>query len=182
MPVFQVDIEKQLGLEFWTNVYYVRGVDLAEAVTAGQVLANMEVQIHKPAVTITRFRTRTTTVGDEVYNTTTVGLIGEASAAGDYLPLFNTYNAVLSTPQGRPSRKYYRLPVSEGEQASGLWIQGAAVNIAVSIDAARIQLQSAGTPWVDLDDQPILIVGYDRSVGMRQLRRGSRRRSTPVLP
>ena len=182
MPLFQLDIEKQLGNEFWTNVYYLNApTGLPEAVTNAQSVITVERNIHKTIVTFTRARVRTAVEGDELYTIIPLGLAGLATLSGDYIPLFNTVNAILAPGAGRPSRKYYRTPVGEGEQVNG--VLASTVVTAINTQLARLlpggDLEAGLN---DVDGQQIISSAVVSAVGMHQLRRGSRRRATPVLP
>lgn len=84
-----------------------------------------------------------------------------------------------TTGFGRPSRKYFRLPVYESDQSSGL-LEPILVNF---IDTTITAVINDGGPNLcDLQGQLLTNVAVFGNVSMRQLRRGSKRRATPVLP
>lgn len=182
MPSYQVDIEKRLGEEYWTNVYYVFSDTLTDAdAAAGEILA-YEQNMHLDIVTFTKLRVRTQVEGDEVYISRPVAVNGERPTVGEYLPLFNVCRVDLGTTSGRPSRKFYRLPLLEGDQQNGQLV-GSLVSIVDSnLQGLSLALEGLVSSWVDVDGQQIVAIAVFPDVGMRQLRRGSRRRTTPILP
>lgn len=183
MPVFKVDIEKQLGGEFWTNVYYVQTDTLGDGVTAGEAIVTAERSFHYGLVLFTKMRVSTAVSGDEDYVTVPLTGQGGADAGGAaLLPLFNTVNAVLQAVAGRPSRKYYRgcLTVNNINQA-GI-IESRRAQIEAALDPLASSLGTSGAGLVDVDGQDIVSIAVLTPVGMHQLRRGTRRRQTPVLP
>lgn len=176
MPIFKVDIEKSLEGEYWTNRYLVLADDLATAVIHAQDIKSVERNIHATEVLFTKYRVSDTSVGTDVYVTFPVNDNGLSSHSSPLLPLFNVLRVDMVVPVGRPSRKYYRGILSEGSSTFN------------TIDSGS--LGGYNTALLDLLDLPIcdpqgsLITGYIAwpSVGMRQLRRGTRRRATPVIP
>lgn len=177
MAIFQVTIQKNIGTEYWTNDYYVNTADLDAAEAAAREIVAAEYRIHMETVQFGTVRIRTTIEGDEVYRNIFVPSNGQRPY-NEYLPLFNVFTAVLSPAEGRPSIKYLRGPVGKPDTVNG------GVVTAVStgpFDLYRNQLEAIES-LCDVDGQPILSVQLKPQVGMRQLRRGSKRRSQPVLP
>lgn len=177
MAVWKIDIEKQLGTEFWTNVYHVEQSGQLAAASAGQLIANQEQNLHHPAVTVTRMRVSLAGEGNEgtIYP---LNLPGEGND-GQYLPLFNVLRVDFGVASGRPSRKYYRLPVVETVVENGSFTTAYLSAIQVYLDALLAPVNQINL--CDVDGQVIVSAAPFRPVGMRQLRRGSRRRTQPVL-
>jgi len=177
MALYQVDIEKQLDTEFWTNVYHVDVTDLSNAIGAGTTLVNIERTIHLDAVTFTKFRVRPYPSSGNTGTIVPVGELGQNTGQGAYIPLWNTLNVVFGVATGRPSRKYLKLPIPEASQTNGTFIQA-------FLDDWQEQYADAMQALdflVDVDGQNILTVRVQPKVGMRQLRRGSKRRLQPII-
>lgn len=181
MALFQIDVEKRLVNEFWTNVYYADATSLDQCRDLIGLISVREKAIHGNNVDFVRGRARTKAQGDDIYAIVPIGGFGTRPAA-TFLPLFNTFNVVMTTEVGRPSRKYYRPPVGEGDQDNGILLAGTVTLVNNQIGALIEDFQTAGATWVDIDGQPIVSVACSSIVGMRQLRRGSKRRARPVLP
>lgn len=182
MPVFQIDIEKQFGTEFWTNVWHVRAPSIGDAVPAANEIKDYERGIHKSYVTFTKGRVRTAVKGDDVYSTLVYNQPGLVANTDSYLPLFNIVRVDLQAEQERPSRKYFRLPLAENDQANSLLAGSVTSSVNAGMAGLIAALQGLGTPLVDVDDQLIISATTALSVGMHQLRRGSKRRQQPILP
>lgn len=182
MPVFQIDVEKTLGGEFWTNVYYVQAGNLAQAVAAAQDVALMERSFHYSYVLFTKARVRTTVEGDFVYETVPINEFGQVDPLGSpHLPLFNVLRADFQVGGSRPSRKYYKLPILENNQNNGLIDPGLSADVATKLNARLEALATAGTPLCDPQGQILQAATTFRNVGMRQLRRGSKRKLKPII-
>lgn len=175
MAQFQVDIEKRLGSEFWSNVYHVWATDLAGAQFMGNAIVAAERTFHASTVTFTRFRASSIAVGDGIYTITPVGLTGQRNPGAALLPLFNTLRFDFNAATGRPSRKYYRGVLTEND------IEGDAVNTAAFVagsneiaDLFQTDPMTAGI----IDPQQEIFTGLVvwPFVQMRQLRRSRRRR------
>jgi hypothetical protein len=114
-----------------------------------------------------------------------VGVQGTTEASGVsgtletqvYLPLFNVMRVDLSPAMGRPSRKFYRIPVPESAQDNGQFVAG----WTSGINGNFIPQLLAVNGLCDESGNDIVTIGMSPTVGMRQLRRGSRRRTQPVL-
>jgi hypothetical protein len=177
-PYWQVDIQKRLGNEFWTNVYHVAELSQAAAAAVAQgIVTQLEQPLHTADVQFVSFRVRPFPGPSEgtIYPLNVVG----GQPAGEYLPLFNVARVDFPAPTGRPSRKFYRLPIKEGEQANGTFTgsiltayQGVINNFFASPISDNL---------IDVDGQILSSGILLASVGMRQLRRGSKRRLLPVI-
>lgn len=173
--IWQIDIQKNLGTEWWTNVYFSNASSLAAAKTVGDNLVSLEKLIHGNVVSFTQMRVRPYPSGGQqgtVFQLTGVGAVG----VGDYLPLFNVARVTLTVAAGRPSRKYYRLPVGEADQAGGVWTTPKLTSLNTSL--AGLVTTSNVT---DESGNVFISATVVPNVGMRQLRRGSKRKVTPVI-
>jgi hypothetical protein len=173
-----IDVEKELLGEYWTNRYIVVAPDLAGATAAGLSIATMERAFHKTPVLFTKMRASDGQTGTDIYSVQNLNYFGQQAANGEHLALFNVMRVDFNVSGGgRPSRKYYRCPIGEGEQASGKFLIEFLNGIAPSIQALV-----DFTPYVDVDGQPIVSGSVYPNVGMRQLRRGSKRATPPPNP
>lgn len=178
MPVFKVDVEKQLGTEFWTNVYYVDTPSLTDALLPMADIVVAERNITSNQVMFTKARVSDLVPGTDQFITTPLNQPGNVATEGTLLPLFNVLRVDLGVGVGRPSRKYLRGVLHE-----------AAVNFNTIEAASYASFQTAYADnlelieeLVDVDGQPIIDVTVNNQVGMRQLRRGSRRATQPIIP
>lgn len=178
MPIFQVDIQKNLDTEYWTNVYHVQAADRAEAATIADDILSAERSIHQTRVVFPSMRIAPYP-GPSEGTIVVVGLTGGAPN-DPYLPLFNVLRVDFSTPVGRPSRKYYRIPIPESVQENGVLSTSFQTDFSTAYNLAMAPLY--GGQLVDVDGQPLTFGRLIPNVGMRQLRRGSKRRLEPVIP
>lgn len=174
MPVFQVDVQKRLVAEYWTNRYFVSDDTIAGASLVAEDIADAERLFHGNAVEFVSVRTSTVAEGDDTYVTTPLFGFGELTLT-DYLPLWNVIRVLFGGTGGRPYYKLYRGCLDEsnvlGSVLSAPLIT--AVNSACAVFSGVVttglgELLATGT--------------VDPRVRMRQLRRGKRKRTTPVLP
>jgi hypothetical protein len=176
MAVWQVDIQKQLGTEYWTNVYHVNVPSQAAAVTEAQTIIYAERQLSMDNVTFVNYRVRPFPAGGTPGTVYPIGQAG-LSASADYLPLWNTVNVIFTVGQGRPSRKYLKLPIPEVAQSNGIisstYLASWGTAYSAALEGMANLCDSQGNPFLD--------VGILVNVGMRQLRRGSKRKLLPVI-
>ena len=101
-----------------------------------------------------------------------------ARTAVDSLPLFNVWRVDFAVAVGRPNRKYLRGPIAEGDQASGLISPSITSTI---LTTNYINPLLALGVLVDTQGNSVTSGNAWPYVGMRQLRRGSKRKTTPVI-
>lgn len=179
IPVAQVDIQKVFGNEYWTNRYLIDlAVGTTEAETLALAIANAERGMYYSTVRIDKIRIATLTPEDNVFQTWNPNLVGARQGAGVVLlPLFNVVRIDFGAGLGRPSRKYLRGALAEID------IEGNVLG-STFIDVFAEPYAQAISDLVGIvDPQGSDLNGFSiaTAVGMRQLRRGSRRRSEPVL-
>jgi hypothetical protein len=174
MPLFDAVITKFIGAQEWTNTYVVEAASITAARDIGVQIAAIEIDVHQTYVEFRRLRTSTRVPGDDTYIITNLIGNGTFSTNGDALPLFNTVRVDLNAESGRPSRKYLRGVVSEGDQNFGQ-LGGVVIARAQAYGAALAALDG----YVDVDGQQLISATVSTQVAMRQLRRGSRRSATP---
>lgn len=178
MPRFKVDIEKLFNGEYWTNRWFVDAASLTEAEEFGvAVILQNERTFHFSVVTFTKVRVSDVIEGTDQFITTPSNQPG-LLAIGDaqILPLFNTVRVDLRAGFGRPSRKYYRAPLTEAVVNGDTLVATYANTVADAMDSILTTINV-----VDPQNTPITQATVFPQVQMRQLRRGSRRRTTPVI-
>lgn len=177
MVRYQVDIEKAVGAEFWTNRYLIEAADLDEASTLTGFLVTGERSFHQNTVEFTKARVMTWPESDGEFKIITLNDFGELAVTGGSLPLFNVFRVDLQVASGRPSRKYYRTPVMENDQIDGNVMTAKLASLTPLINAMITDMEGA---LVDPQGSSITSCAVAGRVGMRQLRRGSKK--TPIIP
>ena len=174
--VWEIAIEKSLGTEYWINVYHADVVTQAEAKQVGDEIVGVERGVTQIQVGFTKMRVRQIS---EIAQAGTVYPIGLPGAMADsiYLPLFVVARIDIAVPSGRPDRKFIKSPAPASLVTNGMW----------SAPAQNLYNGSYCTPLLavenicDRSGQPYLSAAVSPVVGMRQLRRGSRKRTQPVI-
>lgn len=175
MALFQIDTEKRLGSEFWTNRYIVRAENLAATFSVAAAIVAIERQFHASAVTFTRYRTASTAVGDGIFSIQPVNQNGQRDPLTTLLPLFNTLRIDMSATTGRPSRKFYRGVLTEADINGDAVTQDFMVDVGELANLFPVDPGDAGI--VDPQDQLLTAVTQYPFVQMRQLRRSRRKRA-----
>lgn len=183
MALFKIDVQKTDGLVFWSNRYFVDSPDLGLAHSTGtDIIATVEADIHNTQVTIEKVRTSTVTPGDNIFLSTVVGLAGTFGTDSVPMPLFNVVRVDLTVGLGRPGRKFYRLYWGTNRVVAGFkWAATDISSITAAIDTMRVNADGAGTPIVDEGGELWTDAFGFQPIAMRQLRRGSRRPSEPII-
>jgi hypothetical protein len=175
LSIYQVDIQKNLGTEYWTNVWHIDVADAAAAMAAALLLENAELGIHYSNVNFNKMLIRPYPVVAGDFVEVPLSIFGLRAGVAD-LALFNVARVVYIAASGKPGIKMFRGCLNEGDQEG----------VGEITDATRIYYET----WADLvhGDVPEMckangvLLGAGRinlNVGMRQLRRGSKR---PILP
>lgn len=183
MAVFKIDIEKHLGGNPWTNRYLVRASSVAEAENAAAPIFAAEVAIHRAQITFDKYRVSDIVEGTDNFTVVPFAEPGNVPKNGAFLPLHNVMRADFPAQGGgRPSRKYWRIGLCAGDVVSDFTIDSTLVTLATNTWNTLIALlQSEGVPLVDPDDQMLLGCTVYPAIAMRQLRRGSRAKTEPIL-
>lgn len=183
MALFKIDVEKRLDGEFWTNRYIVQAPELAAANASRMRIVDAERQFHRLEVEFTKVRVSDMVPGTDLYTVTPLGLFGTLTKNGSYLPLFNVVRADFTAEgSGRPSRKYYRLPLCAGDVDSDYRISSTLRNLIKDVlDGMLDDLANDAIPMVDPDNQALYPSVVFQPIAMRQLRRGTKQRSNPIL-
>lgn len=176
MPLFKIDIQKFCLGEYWTNRWLVVAEDLADAQDVANDLVTQERFIHSGIIRFDRVRVSDAVQDTDVYVTIPLNVYGNYPLTGENLPLFNVLRADFNVAVGRPCRKYWRIGLSEN------YVAGSQIAASVIGDANNVIAAIAALGRV-VDPQGNVVTGGSAFPGvqMRQLRRGSRRRTKPVI-
>lgn len=171
-----LSIHKVLNGESWVNVYHLQAAYDSEAgATQAMGLVTMERSLYLPNVLITHYNLSDNIEDTDAYYSVPLNLLGTSAATGDPAPLHNTVRVDFSKlGGGRPGRKYYRGVLTESH--IGPWGQILSGNITSwqNTIQAVMDANTAGGEnftYVSATVHPF--------VAMRQLRRGSKKKSTP---
>lgn len=177
--VVKVDVQKSRGGVFWTNRYLL---DLASPADVSYemagAIAGHESQFH--ATTVNFISTR---VSDMVPDTDNFYIYpwdftGALSDGGSPMPGFITMRTDMGVGPGRPLRKYYRTYVGEDRVAGPVW-EGAYVTLVkTTLEDLLVEVPTICDPQ---GNQATYVVAKP-PLQMRQLRRGTRKPLTPVIP
>lgn len=176
MALFQIDVEKLYAGEYWTNVYHVEAASLLDAVPMAAAIKEIERAVHKTSVTFTKARISDSSANPE-FTTVVYNQAGLHVNATDVVPLWNTVRVDLQRFGGRPGRKYLRLPIHE-DQTQGLNLTA---TMQTFIDTSYCNPME-GLGYVRTSTGAVVQSWFcSPAIQMRQLRRGSRRRTSPVI-
>lgn len=169
---YQCEIEKVLSGEYWVNRYFIMADTLPGAVQQAQSILTIEREIHSQLVTFTKMSVRTTAIEDYIYSTVPINAPGNVSAgAAQLAPLFVVLRVDLGVAAGRPSRKYYRGCLRE-DQITTFRLE----EVSVPFFQTRLDALPSVVGLVDPQGQDIISATVSPLVGMRQLRRGSKKK------
>lgn len=176
MPLFKIDIQKFMLGEYWTNRWLVNADDLLDAQDAANDLVTHERFIHSTIIRFDRVRVSDAVQDTDVYVTIPLNVFGNYGFTGENLPLFNVLRADFNVAVGRPCRKYWRVGLSE------TYVVGSQIAESVITDVNNVIASIVALGRV-VDPQGNVVTGGSAfpAVQMRQLRRGSRRRTNPVI-
>lgn len=179
MGRWSMDSEKMHNNEYWSNRYIIESETLAGALAVANDIRQIEINCSNALVNFTKYRVSTTAVGDDIYQIISDNTVGARGATNVVLPLFCRVRVDFSTfGGGRPSRKYFQPLLSEAEQTDGVLDAGAVT----FYNANYAQPLVAIGEFVDVDGQAFTSASVMPKVAMRQLRRGSKKKKTPIIP
>lgn len=179
MVLYQIDIQKAVSAFYWTNRYFVDATSFPDAIVEGEKLAQIEKNVH---VTYVDFvSVRASKPGKEKpsqFLTATLGFQGVRGADG-IVPLTTCVRPELYRGFSRPDVRYLRGVVREGDQAnirsfSDLFITYITDNYVNPVIALPSSRSHAGLVYVSGRCNP--------NVANHQMRRGSKKKTTPVIP
>lgn len=177
--VVKVDVQKQRFGMYWTNRYLLNvasPADVSEAMA--WAFGEYESQFHGTSVQFVSIR-----VSDMVENTDNfyiypVSYAGVISDGGAALPGYVTTRVDLGVGAGRPLRKYYRTYVGEDKIVGSVWESAYRTLVQTNIAA----LLALVPTWCDPQGNEATSIAVKLPIQMRQLRRGTKKPLTPVIP
>lgn len=176
--VYQVDIQKTAGGNYWSNRYFVQAGTLAEAAVRAKAIADIERLAYPNDWNMAGLRASTILPHDNAFISVPDNRPGGGGPSnGQMLPLFACKRLLFGVGPRRPNVKYYK-GMGEFEQGSGIWVEGNRTAFIALVGQPLVNLgyicDRNGHLWLTVD--------ADSKVGMRQLRRGSKRKKTPIIP
>lgn len=179
MALFSLDVQKAVGGVYFTNRYILEGAAVTSFDTAAMAIVQAEQAIMLAQVSFISYRVSDAIVGNDQYIVVPLSLQGLRVGGAEALPLFCCARVDFQVAIGRPSRKYLRGVLVEGDQSAYGLLNATVVSFINENYTAYVVAQSE---FVDVDGQNIVSGGCIANVAMRQLRRGSKRRLTPIIP
>lgn len=176
MPLWDVTVEKYFAgaNEYWVNNYNINAASGDDAVPVISAFVNAEKALYDSAIVITKVRISSSTPDDDAFYTSAVNVAGTRTAGtGDRSPLFVVARVDFSVAWQRPSRKYLRGIFSEGDITFSALIPG--ITTVLSTYATAIL---AITGICDEHGNTFNGASVWPAPAMRQLRRGSKKKST----
>lgn len=175
--IWQLDIEKSVGVETWTNVYHLSTLSLADAISASGQIVGFERAVTMNDVTFTRYRLRDTAALTGPGHTYEIGLQGSVGGV-PIAPLFVCVRIVMETGLNRPSSKYYRAMAGGDIYLNRFnWKTELVTGLNASICANLL----GQTGLIDRHGNPFTSIKTQAKIAEHQLRRGSKRKAVPVL-
>jgi len=176
MAVFQVDIQTRAGAIYVSNVYHVVATDLSDAREQGLVIVNIQRATLPTFWSITAIRVATPAEADNQFVSEPLAVPGTRSV-GQVMPPFVRFRVDFRQGFRRPGRKFL-IGVAEDDSNGDTFNQGA-------IDFIRTNyinpiLDAEGLTLCGPDGSLFIGGDLNTNVGMRQLRRASKRK-TPVI-
>lgn len=170
--VWEATIEKYYNGEYWVNHYYLDVADLLAAYSAALDIMELERAVTYSTVTFTKVSARTTADLDYIFQTGAVNLPGLGGGVGQMMPLFVVARCDFTVTASRPSRKYLRGVLSE-DSVTGMTLTPDTVTYINTNYVTPLVNMAA---YVDKQGQPVVGGACSPNTGMRQLRRGSKKR------
>lgn len=183
MPVFQVDTEKAIGGRPWTNRYLLVAETMLAAQVAGEAIVDIELSVHATAVQFTKWRVSAFGANSPEFVVVPMNATGQRTVA-DRLPLFNVVRVDLYGGFYDPGRKYLHGCLGEGDQTDGMLTSGARTFFQTQYadPIAQIPGLIIGSGLPPDGQREVTGATVFAEVAMRQLRRGSKRKTTPIIP
>lgn len=177
VAIFQIDTQFNLATEYWTNVWHVQCADVAAALINADILMETIAANSHPTVIGNKARVSAYPLSGGQGTIRSYNLPG-LKPNYEYLPLFNVVRIDWTPPTGRPSRKYMKFPVAEANQTNGTLSVEAVTQY--QTDFVNVCLNTVND-LCDIHGRLFTDARVQALVGMRQLRRGSKRRLQPII-
>jgi hypothetical protein len=177
--VVKVDVQKTRGGLYWTNRWLLALASPADVSNAMvTAICNEEAQLHATTVTIISVRVSDMVEGTDNFFIYPKNIPGTVTDVADPMPGFVTLRCDFGVGPGRPLRKYWRTYVGEGQTTGGVWAPSY-----VSVATDRMEELLTLVPSIcDPQGNVATSVAVKSALQMRQLRRGTRKPLTPVIP
>lgn len=179
--VVKLDVQKSLGAGqmYWTNRYLLDYAD-PSAVPSGEFNAIVagERAMHSNLVQFVSLRISDIVEGTDNYIVWPLTGTGGVIPTGNPLPGWVTYRVDFGFGAGRPGRKYYRVYVGEGQQNGNVWETSYRGDVQALMNTMIAAAPSICSP----DGVNVITAVAKNELQMRQLRRGTKRPLTPVIP
>lgn len=177
MPLFQIDVQKAVPGEYWTNVYHTEAADLAAAVAVANIVIDAERTIHQTNVQFDKYKVSAFPESGGVFVSGALTGPGEAPSVSN-VPLFVVARVEFTCEMGRPGIKMYKGCLTEDDiTGTGTIIEATRTFYGTWVD----DLVTAAPGLCKPNGQNFIGGNLRAQVGMRQLRRGSKKRDTPVI-
>lgn len=177
--VVKLDVQKTTANIFWTNRYLLDFATIGE-VTLAMItdIVNGEKAVHSPSVQFVSARVSDMIEGTDNFIVYPWTGTGAAAGTGGNVPGYCTLRLDAGVGVGRPCRKYYRVYVAtsatDGPNWQASYRNSCATALATMMSQVPALCDPQGNHWVN--------TAVKLQIQMRQIRRGSRRRETPVIP
>jgi hypothetical protein len=179
MPVYQVTIQKQEGSEFWVNGYHVNEANMSVAALAGAEIVEAEKSLHLNYVNFVSMRI--SVPGPEqpnVYRIVPLSGVGGRAATGA-LPLTICARVLMLHGDGRPDAKFLRGVCNPSDIGSTRTWSSA---FTTTVNNTYIAGLNGVEGLVRRDAESYQGFQLVPLISNHQLRRGSKRKLTPVIP
>ncbi len=176
VAVFAVDVQTDYYQEYVTNRYHVLADDMAQAGVRGLAIANIQKSLLPVTNNIDYVRVSTITPGDNLFYTQQANIPGTRGLTSQTMPPFCRWRCDMNVGFRRPLRKYLLIPYEEDSEGSSF------TSTAITFFNTNYAAPLFQLGYVCAEDGTVIIgVSLNSQIGMRQLRRGSRRRATPII-
>lgn len=177
MPLYKLDIQFVYETVYWTNKLYIIGTDDENAAEAAVAITDILATGVQNSVTIDKVRITPAPFTKNNFFDFPVNKVGSGGATQP-APLFNVVRWIFTPPRGRSTNHYFR----GGVTPSNIGVDQQFTPTAAAFNnALLVQLFDAGWSIVSHTGAPYAGAAASVRVGMRQLRRGSKRKKKPVI-
>ena len=176
MPVLQLDIEQKYSADYISNRYWILATDIPDGLSKGLVIANLHRTLFTSGFVVSGIRVSTPLEGDNLFGTMPLNLPGTRSTSGSPMPPWNRFRVDFQHGFKRPLRKFLIAPQTgdiSGDSFQSATIAYVNENYCVPIVGLEYVVDRSGALVESASLNPV--------VGMRQLRRGSKRKTTPII-
>lgn len=177
MPIFQGDVQTKMGPVYVSNIYHLSTTTITAAHALVKEIAQVQAATFPAFWSIDSVRTSTPAPDDGVFISETVSYPGTRTPTGQQLPFFNRFRVEFACNVGRPGVKFLVGP-AEGDVNGSDFENATIAEFAEIYVGALFEIE--GLTLCKPDGTTFQSGALQRAVGMRQLRRGSKRTS-PVI-